>query len=410
MYLVSTFYFSRILGRKVLGEGGRVVGRIKDLAVDRSTEHPKLAGVLLRDGRLLDASLFDIIKDNGQYVLSCTGEREIVLSGAQILFVDRDMQDRQIVDTDGRKVVRVNDLRFAITSTGAFLIAVDVGLEGLLRRLGWAKPLGRLLKLFGKSLPSKLILWDDVATIDTARPGIQLSMESSKLLTLHPSDMADIIEDLDRTAQNTVFASLDEERAADVLEEMEQEARLNIIESMPVAKAADLLEKMPSDETADILDALGGDRAESILREMNGETAGEVRELMEYPEGTVGSVMSTDFLSFGKDLTVSDVFENLRRQKPEGDELNYLYVVDKERLVATVSLRDLVVSEPDVRLSEIMDREFISVYDDDDIDTLKETVNKYDLLAVPVIDHQDLLLGSVVVGDVVDILLRSRRR
>jgi len=160
---------------------------------------------------------------------------------------------------------------------------------------------------------------------------------------------------------------------------------------------------------ADILDAIHPDKAERILREMNRETSDEVRELMEYPEGTVGSVMSTDYLAFSSDYTVGDVFLQLRRLKPEADTINYIYVVDEnERLLATVSLRDLVISEPNVKLSQIMDKEFISVYDDDDIETLNEIVYKYNLLAVPVINRDEFLLGIVVVGDVVDNLLHEK--
>jgi magnesium transporter len=409
MYLVSTFYLSRIIGSRIYSDSDNAIGRIADLAVDCDSEHPKVVGVKLRDGRVLDSSTIDIIKDNGQYVFFCKNIITSQPAGDNILFLARDVQDRQIVDTDGRKVVRVNDLRLAITAGGTCLVAVDVGLEGLLRRLGVAKPLKSILKKFGGSIPSKLILWDDVETIDSGRPGIRLSKQSSKLLTLHPSDVADIIEELDRTSQNSVFASFDQERAADILEEMEPQARANIVESMSEAKAADLLEKMPSDEAADILDALRPDKAEKILREMERETSDEVRELMEYPEDTVGSVMSTDFLSFSVDYSVTDVFAQLRKLKPEADSINYLYVVDSsERLLATVSLRDLVISEPNVKLSDIMNKEFISVYDDDGIETLNEIVYKYNLLAVPVINKDDFLLGIVVVGDVVDNLLRDK--
>lgn len=409
MYLVSTFYLSRIIGSRIFSDSDTAIGRIADLAVNCDSQHPKVVGVKLRDGRVLDSSTIDIIKDNGQYVFFCKEIRTTQLDGDNILFLARDVQDRQIVDTDGRKVVRVNDLRLAITANATCLVAVDVGLEGLLRRLGVAKPLKSILKKFGKSIPSKLILWDDVETIDSGRPGIKLSKQSSKLLTLHPSDVADIIEELDRISQNSVFASFDEEQAADILEEMEPEARANIIESMSEAKAADLLEKMPSDEAADILDLLRSDKAETILREMNRETSDEVRELMEYEEDTVGSVMSTDFLSFTSDYSVSDVFAQLRRLKPEPDIINYLYVVDRsERLLATVSLRDLVISDPNVKLSDIMNKEFISVYDNDDIETLNEIVYKYNLLAVPVINRDDFLLGIVVIGDVVDNLLREK--
>lgn len=409
MYLVSTFYLSRIIGRNIFSDSETAVGKIADIVVRTDSQHPLVIGIVLRDGRILDSSAIDIIKDNGQYVFFCREIRPVEVSGDNVVFLDRDIQDRQIVDTDGHKVVRVNDLRLAITSMGTCLVAVDVGLEGLFRRLGVAKPLKSFLKLFGASIPSKLILWDDVETIDTSHPGIKLSKQSSKLLTLRPSDVADIIEELDRTSQNTVFASLDEEKAADILEEMEPEARANIIESLTDAKAADLLEKMPSDEVADILDALHPDKAERILREMNRETSDEVRELMEYPEDTVGSVMSTDYLAFSSDYTVADVFLTLRRLKPEADTINYLYVTDQnEKLLATVSLRDLVVSDPNVKLSEIMDREFISVYDYDDLETLNEIVYKYNLLAVPVIDKDEFLLGIVVVNDIVDNLLRDK--
>jgi Mg/Co/Ni transporter MgtE (contains CBS domain) len=411
MYLVSTFYLSRIIGSPIYGDGDTTVGRIADLAVESGSQHPKVLAVRLRDGRILDCATLDIIKDSGQYVFFCKDVITTEPAGDNILFLARDVLDRQIVDTDGHKVVRVNDLRLAITASGTCLVAVDVGFEGLLRRLGVAKPVGKLLRLFRGSIPSKLILWDDVETIDSGRPGIKLSKQQSKLLTLHPSDVADIIEDLDRTSQNSIFASFDEERAADILEEMEPEARASIIESMPEAKAADLLEKMPSDEAADILDTLHPDRADKILREMERESQEEVRELMEYPEDTVGSVMSTDYISFDADYTVSDVFARLRGLKPEADEINYLYVVDKnERLLATVSLRDLVVADPGAHLSAIMNREFISVYDDDDIETLNEIVYKYNLLAVPVIDKDEFLLGIVVVGDVVDNLLRDKHK
>lgn len=409
MYLVSTFYLSRIIGSKIYSDSDHAIGKIEDLAVTRDSEHPKVVSVLLKDGRMLDSSTIDIVKDGGQYVFFCKNMIEPTDTVDNILLLSRDVQDRQIVDTDGRKVVRVNDLRLAITSGGTFLVAVDVGLEGLLRRLGVAKPLKNVLKIFKQSIPSKLILWDDVETIDAGRPGIKLSKQQSKLNTLHPSDVADIIEELDRTTQNSVFASFDKERAADILEEMEPEARANIIDCMPETKAADLLEEMPSDEVADILDLLRSDKTEKILQKMERETSDEVRELMEYDEDTVGSVMSTDFLSFTEDYSVGDVFAQLRRLKPEADSVNYLYVVDRsEKLLATVSLRDLVVSEPGVKLKDIMNREFISVYDDDDIEELNEIVYKYNLLAVPVINKDDFLLGIVVVSDVVDNLIHDR--
>lgn len=411
MYLVSTFYFSRICKCKVYSQKKEKIGRIRDLIVDLGFVKPKVTAVLLNNGKTLDMSGIDIVKDGRQYAFYCKEIKEIKIQGSNTLYLAKNMLDRQIVDINGRKVVRVNDMRLAKISTGIYLIAADVGLEGLLRRLSIAKPLKEILKPFHISIPSRLILWDDVETINEGRFAIKLSKESGKLATLHPSDLADIIEDVDKYTQAAMFASLDKERAADVLEEMEPETQMNILDGLSVSNAADVLALMPSDEVADILDELKDDKAEQILREMDRETSDEVRELMEYDDDTVGSIMSTDYVSFNKDLSIDEVLLELRRQKPELDTIFYLYVVNNdEKLIATVTLRDLVVSDPHIKISEIMNENFIFVNDSDSIDTLTEIVSKYNLLAVPVVDVHGIMLGIVVVNDVVYNLLRSRRK
>lgn len=412
MYLVSNFYLSRIIGSRVYNAAdSTLIGRIRDLVVDLRHERPKVTAIQLRNGRLLDTAPIDIVKDGSQYAFFCNEIREAVLPSEDVLFLAKNIQDRQIVDMDGRKVVRVNDLRLAVINSGTYLIAVDVGLEGLLRRLGFAKPLKIFLHLFDCSIPSRLILWDDVQAVGFGQSGIRLSKETEKISTLHPSDIADIIEDLDKNSQATVFASLDEEKAADVLEEMEPDAQMHIIDSLTIAKAADVLEKMPSDEAADLLDVLKDDVAEEILGEMNKESSQEVRELMEYPENTVGSQMSTDFVSFSSDMTVGDVLSLLREQKPEMDAIFYLYIVNASgRLIATVSLRDLVISGFDTRIRDIMKTDFIYVYDNDRIDQLNEIISKYNLPAVPVVDEGHVMQGIVVVSDVVYDLMKSKKK
>ena len=410
MYLVSNFYLSRIIGRRVyLKRDNSVIGRISDLIVDRSYSRPKLIAIKLRSGIILDSSAIEIVKDHHQYAFYCSEIKDVDLSKDTLLYLAKNIQDKQIVDMDGRKVVRVNDLRLAVVTDGTYLIAVDVGLEGLLRRLGIAKPLKRFLKLFNQNIPSRLILWDDVGSMDFG--SLKLSKENSKIASLHPSDLADIIEDLDKYSQASLFASLDEEKAADVLEEMEPEAQMHIIDSMSIEKAADVLEKMPSDEVADLLDVLEDDVAEELLSEMEPETSKEVRELMEYPDNTVGSIMSNDFVSFKSDMKVGEVLKVLRDTKPEMDEIFYLYVVnDRGRLVATVSLRDLVISEGETALKEIMNTSFIYVFDDDRFDSIAEIVEKYSLLAVPVVDDLHIMQGIVVINDVVHALMKGRRR
>jgi magnesium transporter len=412
MYFVSNFYLSRIIGTRIYSSNdNRSIGRIADLAVELGFSHPKVIALKLRDGRTLDFSHIDIVKVGKQYSFFCSEIKEIEINSEDIVYLAKNIQDKQIVDMDGRKVVRVNDIRLAVVKDGTYLIAVDVGLEGLLRRLSIAKPFNLLLKIFNTSLPGRLILWDDVQAVDVGHSGIKLSKKYSRISALHPSDIADIIEDLDTNSRSAVFATLDEEQAADVLEEMEPEAQQHIIDSLSIERAADVLEKMPSDEVADILDELEDDIAEEILKEMNKEASQEVRDLMEYPDGTVGSVMSNDFVTFNSFMKVGEVLEILRDTKPEMDTIFYLYVVNShDRLIATVSLRDLVVSPFDAKLSAIMNSNFIFVHDNDKIDELVGIVSKYSLLAVPVVDEDNAMQGIVVINDVVYSLLRNRRK
>ena len=183
--------------------------------------------------------------------------------------------------------------------------------------------------------------------VDFSNLNIKLSKSYSKLQTLHPSDLADIIEELGKKSSADVFSALDEEQAADVMEELETDAQLHLIESLPVEKVADVLEKMPADEVADILDELEDEKAELLLNEMESDSSEEVRELLEYPHNTVGSIMFTDVLSFKQNDTVEDVIRELRNRKPEASELYNLFVTNEhEELIAAFSLRDLVVAEP----------------------------------------------------------------
>jgi len=414
MISVSTFYLSRIIGNKVYSDSQKVLGKLLDLVVDVNSIRPKVIAVKIKIDntvRIIDSVNFSISKQKGQYVLLCSLVKDMELSQENTMFLVRHVLDRQIVDMDGRKLVRVNDLRLANLSNGTYVVAVDVGVEGLFRRLGIAKPAKRMLKPFGMSIPSKLILWDEVAAVDFSHAGIKLSKSYSKLSTLHPSDIADIIEDLDRNTQIAIFKSFDEEQAADVLEELEPDAQITVLENLSLEKAADVLEKMPADEVADILDEMEEEKAEELLSEMESEASEEVRELMEYPDNTVGSLMTTDFISFNEKTTIDETINELRRLKPEPDTIYYIYVLDDiGRLVATVSLRDIVISEPGTMLSQVMNRKVIRVSDNDKIDSLNEIISKYNLLAVPVIDEQEQMVGVVVINDLVYSLLRSRRK
>ncbi len=420
MTSLTTFYLSGIIGKFAYGADGDMIGTVRDLLVSTAPNgqsdpnHQLVIGIKLKinkESRTYSFSNFRVTKALER--LNVTGTALAELTNEELengLFLVENILDKQIVDLNGRKLVRVNDIRLATLPTGTYAIAVDIGIEGLLRRIGIGAPIKKILSLLKIILPSKFILWDDVQAIDHSNSRIRLSKSSAKLHTIHPSDLADILEDLGKKSGISLFTSLDEEKAADVLEELEPPVQVHIIENLPVNKAADVLEKMPADEAADIIDELEDEKAELLLREMDLETSQEVRDLLEYPDNSVGSLMTTDFLSFKPDLTVEQVLEELRSKKPESSELYNLFVTEKnDELIGTFDLRDLVVSSPGTKVSQIMKSDPVFLFDDQKVQDIAEIISKYNLLAVPVVDGENQLQGMVVVDDVVEDLINERR-
>jgi len=420
MTSLTTFYLSGIIGKEAFDSDGDAIGIIRDLlisAVPSGQNDPNsqiVIGVKLKvrkETKYYSFKTFRVVKARELLNVACSElielNREEVDNG---LLLVENILDKQIVDMNGRKLVRVNDVRLATLPAGTFAIAVDIGIDGLLRRIGISIPIKRILSLFKVSIPTKYILWDDVQAIDFSNLNIRLSKSYAKLHTLHPSDLADILEDLGKKSSTSVFSALDEEKAADVLEEMETHTQIHIVESLPINKMADVFEKMPADEVADILDELEDDKAELLLKEMEAESSQEVRELLEYDDDMVGSIMTTDYLSFSGTKTVEEVLRELRTKKPEAAELYNLFVTAKnDKLIGTFNLRDLVVSEPDTKINQIMKSEPVSLFDDQKTSAIAEIVSKYNLLAVPVVDQNEQLQGMVVVDDVVEDLISERK-
>jgi CBS domain-containing protein len=415
------FFLSRVIGAKVYDPDRKFIGIVKDLLLSselstnpETLEKPVVYGISLKINKTINHfsfDYFDVTKKNKKLYVHCSKleklpenkiEESIPLAGLVL--------DKQIVDLNGRKVVRVNDVRLATINNVTYAIAVDVGVEGLLRRIGIIQPVKFVFSLMRINVPSKFISWDDMEAIDFSNLSIKLTSTYSKLNTLHPSDLADIIEDLDNRSRQSVFLALDEEMAADVLEEMETKAQLKIIEGMSVEKMADVLEKMPANEAADILDELEDEKAELLLNEMEAESSSEVRELLEYENYEVGSIMTTEILAYQEYITVGDVFADLRDNQPEVESMFGFFVINKNNeLIATFSFRDLAVSDPSTRISAIMNDDPIFLYDEQKIDDVAELVSKYNLLAIPVVNKSHQLEGMVVIHDVIEDLVNKRR-
>lgn len=417
-----TFYLRQILGKNYFAEDGTPLGKIMDFLIDQTVlpgkesepMRPRIVAIKVKRGnemRILDFTAFEIKKIRRNFRITCLELHDISVDFFfNALWLSENILDHQIVDINGRKLERVHDVRMVMIPAGTYVLAVDVGWEGLFRKWYSGRFLMNLLAHFHLNVPSRFILWDDIETVEYSNNSSHQIQTKSKLKALHPSDLADIIEELDKHTRTYLFASLDEEQAADVLEELEPHAQIHIVESLPVEKVADLLEKMPADEVADLLDALREEKAEKLLDEMEKESSEEVRELLEYSDDLVGSLMTTDFHTFQEDATVEETLGLIRFRKPEPAHIYAVIIVDKHnKFLSSISISELVIAEPDQRLREIMKKHPVCVNDDDKVDSLAELVSRYNLLAVPVLDKNREVAGVVVVEDIVEDLLNRRK-
>lgn len=407
-------FVSELIDKLVIDKIGNRVGRVTDVLIKPEAGFPKVCGVeVKRRWETVVVGDAEVAMLNKQ-IVSLTVVREEVqpaaLTGDE-LYLRRDLLDRQIVDTDGARVVRVNDFKITQVNNEYRLVAVDIGFRGLVRRLGAEKALRRVAALFNRPLPEKLISWGNVDLITPDLSAIKLSVSQGKLATLHPYDIAQIVSELGTQERSVIFQTLDNEKAAETLAEMETEMQASILEGMSKDRAADILEMMASDDAADVLNELSDEKAEELLDLMEHEEAAEVKELREYDEDEAGSLMTTEYIALPENLTADETINELRRLAPEAETIYYIYVVDaEEHLAGVLSLRELIIARPDTRLADIMRTRIIAVGDEAPIEDAISLIRKYDLLAVPVIDSDNKLAGIITVDDVIDAVIPTRKR
>jgi CBS domain-containing protein len=393
----------------VRDQHGESIGTVADLIVAIGDRYPPVTGI--------------VVKTNGREIFLHWGSVTSLDAGGAILgtsaidiskFQQRpneirlklDLMDRQIVDIDGRKVVRVNDLRLDEVEGSLHLVAVDVGPSGLLRRLGIEGPWRTIARGLHRDVPERYIDWEDVDPVERTIASVKLRVPHKGLAELHPADLATIIDQLSRSDRVGVIVSLDDEAAADAIGEMEPETQVDILEDLEPARAADILEEMDPDEAADLVADLSDESREEILGLMEKDEAEEVQELMTYGEETAGGIMTTEFVAVPATLTAAQTIDRLRELEPTAETIYYVYVTDADnRLVGVLSLRDLIVAKPSTVISTFMYDEPVAVRTDASQNEVTGVVARYNLLAVPVVDAEGRLEGIVTVDDAIDTLL-----
>jgi len=405
------FYLSQVVGRPVRDPQGEAIGKVADLIVAIGDRYPPVTGlVVITDRRRIFLPWSDVASFDLDGATLNTDRIDITKfrQRPNELLLNADLQDKQIVDLDGRKVVRVNDLRLDELEGTLHLVAVDVGAAGLLRRLGVEGPYRTIARNLHLPLPERYIDWEDVDPVETSIASIRLRVPHAGLRELHPADLASIIDQLAPRDRAGVLASLDDEAAADAIEEMEPDTQVEVLEDLLPARAADILEEMSPDDAADLIADLSDAARDEILPLMEPGEAKEMAELLGYPEDSAGGMMTTEFVAVREDLTAEQTIQRLRELEPDAETIYYIYVVDEvERLVGVVSLRDLIVAPPATLVRTFMYPEPVAVGVLADEDEVAQVVARYNLLAVPVVDGQGHLEGIVTIDDAIDTVLPS---
>jgi CBS domain-containing protein/sporulation protein YlmC with PRC-barrel domain len=398
-------YLSQVLGRPIRDLEGERVATIKDVIVRLGSEdHPPVAGFVARyrrrdffmprwrisefneQGARLNADILDL--------------RPFVRRENEVLLA-RDVLDKQLIDVDGKRVVRVNDVQLIEAGNEWRVTGADVSLQGLWRRL---LPAG----FVGSGRPVEVIDWADVGYLATDAATVQLKSSSDKLARLHPVEIARLAEALSYHHGSEIVEALDDETAAETLEEMPAERQARIIGDMDEERAADILEWMSPDEAADVLGDLPEQKAEELLGLMEGEEQADVAELLPYEDDTAGGLMTTEFVTLPRDLTVGEALARLREMAETPNMIYYLYVVEHEaswKLVGVIALRSLILADPGAPLEEVMRDDFQMAQPDDAAHEVAQKIAEYNLLALPVLDEAGDILGIVTVDDAMEILL-----
>jgi len=407
-------YLSRLVNLPIVDAEGIKLGVLGDIAVDLRETLPRATGMWMRGDRSQVAIIpwEDVAGVESQEVRLRVPRRALhprPLQPEELLLAN--VLDTQVVDTDGLKVVRVNDLQLMPVNGGLRLVAADVGTTGLLRRLNMDHLIQRLASFTGHPMQDRLIPWTMVAAFGGPLTPIKLRISREKLREIHPADLGQLMEDLNRDDRLEVMTVLEHDDAAEALAEAEPEVQSDVMKSLPSELAADILEEMSPDEATDVLTDLPAERADELINLMQAEEAKEVKELLKYAEGTAGSVMTTEFIALPESLTAEEAIQRLRAQAPEVERVFYLYVVDaSQHLVGVLSLRALILCPPSQRLSAIMSKDVVSISVHDTVEMVAAALTKYDLLALPVLNEAQSLVGVVPVDVLMDLVLRKGRR
>jgi flagellar motility protein MotE (MotC chaperone)/sporulation protein YlmC with PRC-barrel domain len=410
---MTTLALSELLGAPVYDPSG-AAGRVREVALAPQEDRTRVSSLVIKTktgNRILPFSAVSSM-EGGVRATTAAGEWAAANGAEGLFLLERDLLDQQVIDVNGRKVVRVNDVDLEFDAQKdpknpvLRVHSVDVGARGAIRRLlRGVAPRTALHLLLGK-IPPRSIPWDFVDLIETdpARR-VKLKISHEGLAKLHPADIADIVEELAPDERQAVFQTLDDETAAEALEEVEPKVQKAIVESLDSEKAADIVGEMDPDAAADLLADLPEDQTEQILIQMEPQAQQDVVELLEHKEETAAGRMTTDFLALPVKATVQNAIDSLREFEGGVEVISTIYLVDSHgTLVAAVPLGRIVLAEASAPMLSLAQEPLVFAHQAAREMEVAELFDKYNLQTLPVIDEHNKLTGVITSDDVISML------
>ncbi|MGO8684313.1 MAG: magnesium transporter MgtE N-terminal domain-containing protein [Thermoleophilia bacterium] len=402
------FFLSKLLGEPLRDAAGKPVGSLLDLVVSPKQTYPRVTALAVkRRGHRVIVAWANVASFEESGSLLTVGAPELAdrpLTDDELL-LSATFLDKQLVDTDGRKVIRVNDIQLMRTGPFLHVVAVDVSSGAILRRVGLTRVSDRLTKSSKNPRPT-LIDWRNVDLAASNSSSVRLTVPRTDLSLLHPADIADLAHELTPAERAAVFDELADDLAADALEEMHPSYQASLLLDLPDDKASELLTNMSPDDAADLLADLPAERAQRLISLMEKDDAADVRELLAYPEHSAGGIMTTDFAWVRLEATAGEALQMLRTQAEDAETVYYVYVLDRsEHLRGVFSLRDLLTAPEARKVREFMTENPVAILTSGGEDEITELIAKYNLLALPVVDENNVLHGIITVDDAIDLIL-----
>lgn len=410
---------SALLGKPIMAPGGSPYGHVQECAVAPQDDASVVQALVVRKvgssrksrPTLVPVAMLVRSEAGGLAIAEDANPTSLPVPDddrqdyeQHFLMLERDLLDQQIIDIHGHKVVRVNDVDLiweaadaaANTPLKLRISEVEVGFRGAMRRLLKGLPHAAVEGVSSR-LRSNIIPWKFVDTIDRdpARR-VRLKIEQEQLSRMHPSDLADIIEELAPAEGQALFQSLDEETAAETLEEVDLKTRRQLIESLDSERAAGIVEEMDPGAAADLLSKLTEERSDAILEEMGEKERHDVEELLEYEEDSAAGLMTTEFLSIDSASSVGDAIDLLVRYEGDAETVTDIFLIDSEGgLHGVIPLARVILASREAPLASLHDGHMVSSGLGAGGRKVAELFDKYNLRCLPVLDENKHLAGVI---------------